>query len=426
MDRKGIIAIVAAIAVLLGWTQYYSRQMAKYQEERRVFDAANKPKATPAPETAGVTPSTTAAPGAPGTAAPAAPGEPAVAERTEQITTPAVDYTFTNLGGGIARAALLQHKTGKNVPVQLNPLNPIPIGAITEGGAEGGTAPFNITPGDKEITFERTDARGLQITKKFTLPRAGAPQDEYVALLDVTFTNKNAASLGLPSYYVHAGLAIPLHQDDLPTYTGMGYLRAGKFVFKDSGSFSAGGFLGMGTSDAPVFTETVETPWAGVTNQYYSSIVTPKGAKTSSAWGTSLPGEAGADSAAGLAGRIPRLRRPPRPRAKRSTGCRRRSGCRASRWRPARARTQRFQLYTGPREYERLKRLGAREEEIMYFGMFGIVSKTLLKAMNTLRAWLGTYALAIIVLTIIIRGLMWPLQNKATQSMKSMRRCSRK
>jgi YidC/Oxa1 family membrane protein insertase len=60
------------------------------------------------------------------------------------------------------------------------------------------------------------------------------------------------------------------------------------------------------------------------------------------------------------------------------------------------------------------------EAEVMDFGMFGIVSKTLLNTMNWLHGKVGTYAAAIIILTLIIKSLLWPMQNKATQSMKRM------
>ncbi len=40
--------------------------------------------------------------------------------------------------------------------------------------------------------------------------------------------------------------------------------------------------------------------------------------------------------------------------------------------------------------------------------------------MNWLHGKLGSYAAAIIVLTLIIKCLLWPMQNKATQSMKRM------
>lgn len=87
---------------------------------------------------------------------------------------------------------------------------------------------------------------------------------------------------------------------------------------------------------------------------------------------------------------------------------------------PGQTYTQLFQIYAGPREYSRIKKLGSDEEEIMDFGWFGFVSKTLLNSMNWLNARLGSYAAAIVVLTIIIKLLLWPLQNKATQSMKRM------
>ena len=57
----------------------------------------------------------------------------------------------------------------------------------------------------------------------------------------------------------------------------------------------------------------------------------------------------------------------------------------------------------------------------MNFGMFRIVSETLLTSMNWLHGVLwNSYALAIIVLTLIIKSLLWPLQNASTKSMKKM------
>jgi YidC/Oxa1 family membrane protein insertase len=87
---------------------------------------------------------------------------------------------------------------------------------------------------------------------------------------------------------------------------------------------------------------------------------------------------------------------------------------------PGQSQTQSFVIYSGPREYSRLKRLPADEEGIMNFGTFGIVSKTLLNSMNWLHARFNSYAWAIVVLTLVIKTLLWPLQNKATGSMKRM------
>lgn len=56
----------------------------------------------------------------------------------------------------------------------------------------------------------------------------------------------------------------------------------------------------------------------------------------------------------------------------------------------------------------------------MNFGMFGFVSKFLLWAMTSLRNLLGNYAAAIIVLTLLIKSALWPVQNKATNEMRKM------
>jgi YidC/Oxa1 family membrane protein insertase len=87
---------------------------------------------------------------------------------------------------------------------------------------------------------------------------------------------------------------------------------------------------------------------------------------------------------------------------------------------PGQSATQAFQIYAGPKYYSRLDHLGHQEQELMDFGKFKIVSITLLFLMNTFKGWLGNYGLAIIVLTLLVKTILFPLQNKANKSMKRM------
>jgi YidC/Oxa1 family membrane protein insertase len=87
---------------------------------------------------------------------------------------------------------------------------------------------------------------------------------------------------------------------------------------------------------------------------------------------------------------------------------------------PGEGFTQSFQIYSGPREYGRLSKMGQGQDDILAFGTFGLVSKFLLGSMNVLKGWLGGYAWAIIALTLVIKTVLWPMQNKATASMKRM------
>ena len=87
---------------------------------------------------------------------------------------------------------------------------------------------------------------------------------------------------------------------------------------------------------------------------------------------------------------------------------------------PGETKTQDFQIYAGPKFYSRLDRLGHQEQEVMDFGKFKIVSISLLWLMNLFKSWFGSYAIAIILLTILVKGILFPLQNKANKSMKRM------
>lgn len=87
---------------------------------------------------------------------------------------------------------------------------------------------------------------------------------------------------------------------------------------------------------------------------------------------------------------------------------------------PGQTSTVNFQIYTGPKLYARLSTLEHHEAEIMNFGMWKLVSETLLNFMNFLHRYLGNYGVAIVLLTACVKGVLWPLQNKANRSMRKM------
>jgi YidC/Oxa1 family membrane protein insertase len=76
--------------------------------------------------------------------------------------------------------------------------------------------------------------------------------------------------------------------------------------------------------------------------------------------------------------------------------------------------------YAGPKKYSILKRLGLHQEEVMDFGWWKPVCKFLLILMNYTYDYIPNYGIAIIILTILIRIIFWPLTHKSTESMKKM------
>jgi len=421
MDRKGIIAVVLSLIVLVFWWRYNDQEMRLLAEARQKAqaEAAEVQAAQAANEPASVQPSTATPTPTPTTGTADVPSQPAVPEKVEELPTASVDYTFTNLGGGISRALLKNHEAERGKRMVLNEFGGIPIGAISEAAGEGVNAPFTaqVNADSGEVTFERTDARQLQLTKRFSTPKSTDLDKDYIVQMEATFTNRGAESVTLPGYYVHTGGATQVHQSDIAHYTGFKW-AGGKLI--DATSFD--GSWWPGSKPRPIFAEShPEIAWAGVANQYFTTVLTPRVEGPNVA---NLDGKRGvavwakrfevSDAAWKEAGRTS-------PNAElKHHGVNGALGMPAFTLEPGKSLTQRFQIYTGPREYGRLRLMANGEADIMDLGTFGIVSKTLLNTMNWLHGKVGTYAAAIILLTLIIKTLLWPLQNKATNSMKRM------
>src|SRR5690606_21029883 len=79
-----------------------------------------------------------------------------------------------------------------------------------------------------------------------------------------------------------------------------------------------------------------------------------------------------------------------------------------------------LQYYAGPKEYPRLSQLEHREDLVMQFGWFGLISKLLLHVLNSIESVVKNYGVAIILVTILIRLCLWPLTAKAAKSSKRM------
>jgi YidC/Oxa1 family membrane protein insertase len=431
MDRKGIIAVTLAILTLIGWTYWTSKDMQKIAaaqaaEARAKAEAALKAKAlepeAPPQAAAGKSADAAGKPadasGKPPNGGDAPPSEPSEPEKIETLSGPSVDYAFSNLGGGIATATLKTHEAERGTRMVLNEFGSIPIGAVSEAAGEGTRVPFStvIDSANGTATFDRTDSRQVQITKKFTIPKSRDLDKDYIATLEITLTNHGAQPLAIPTYYVHTGSAAPVHQSDQSRYTGFTW-AGGKF--KDANSFSGSWFSGP---ERLVFTAAQEgIAWAAVADQYFTTMV--------------IPEVTGQDPAAQgkQRGNSVWARRFVIDDATWKKSGRGAEGSTAARWavdgalgmpavtlEPDKPFTQKFRIYAGPREYGRLRLMPDGEADVMNYGWFAPVSKMLLLSMNWLHARLGSYAWAIVVLTLLIKCILWPMQNKATQSMKRM------
>ena len=88
--------------------------------------------------------------------------------------------------------------------------------------------------------------------------------------------------------------------------------------------------------------------------------------------------------------------------------------------RPQESKEFSFDVYAGPKDYAGLSLLGHEQKKVMQFGVFWWVSEPFSWLLNKLHGLLGNYGFAIILLTILVKLVLWPLTAKATQSQKKM------
>lgn len=82
--------------------------------------------------------------------------------------------------------------------------------------------------------------------------------------------------------------------------------------------------------------------------------------------------------------------------------------------------TRSMSYYVGPKELASLRPLGHQQAKVMDFGVFSLLCEGLLWLLVKLYWLIPNYGVAIILVTILVRVVFWPLTHKGTESMKRM------
>ena len=408
-DRTTWIALALSVAGLIGWQWYYTKNCLPAMTAER---AAQEAQALQPPA------ATTTAADAKSHAEVSPKAEGAVAHdnllpqleaRRETLDSPKAEYVFANDAGGIEDITLFIHLGEQAHSLQLNKLSPMPIGALQE--QPGTMLKGFVMTADKiseQASFELAETNGLVITKKFKLPETTGSPEEYVVGLDLSFSNTSSLPLDVPSFLLSAGGATPVHGSDASLYTCFDWFCKNKMTSIDVNWFSAGSipFIGIQTRPARDLYEMncSDAPWTAVASQYFCTILTDTSKTASSVWASRFEAIPAAQSPNGrpVYGIEGGFRLAPFHLA------------------PGESVSRHYSIFAGPKDFFALQKLGDGQQSVMNFGIFHFVSEFLLWAMNTLKGFLGNYAAAIIVLTLLIKALLWPIQNKATNSMRRM------
>jgi YidC/Oxa1 family membrane protein insertase len=408
MDRTAWIAVILATIGLVASIAWEQRQMAEARAKALQQQAILAAQGTPTPQ-----PSQTPVPEAASSMAtrPLSDQQHEVQpEHDETLKTNVTELQFSNNRGGLVSVGLLNHRAEQGQFVQLNTDRSPAIGAITQNPNSWQDSGYDLStdPGAGTATLKRKTPGSLEITKVYTLSKEAGLKDDYQVKLSITFKNVGSASFETPGFFVSTGGAEPIHRSDRIYATQFDWYRDGKFNSIAVNYFDSSKLFGIFQTSGPrdVYTATADKIlWAAVSNQYFATILAPQESGGEQVWAmpVNIPLDNGQTALRAIQGAIEL------PGFSLQTG---------------ETKTVTFHIYAGPKEFNRLARLPNDQAEIMNFGWAKWVSELLLTVMNTLNAWVKSYALAIIIMTIIIRTLLWPLQNAATKSMRKMAKLS--
>ena len=386
MDKNAILAAVLSIGVLVAWDYFYIRPIQK-KNAAKSQARAEKEKAAKAKMRA-VNPLVRAAPASPQPAMPAQkkPETKAVREVRVRVDVGPAIYEFTNRGAAMVSARLKKYLTDDlKRPIDLiSELSPAMMPLYFKGGDTAellNGASFQVEGGDITLTPSRPEGR----LRFFYRDKSGLFAEKIL-----TFRYDR---------YV-IGMALRVDQPRSPKPIGIAW---GPSVGGAAGNVYGGIVEGpMSFIDKSLEYDTPEldkptvhasgTRWTALQTKYFVAALIPRDGNGRS----EIRRLGGKDNKIDYAviGFMPE-------------GARSAAG---------------FDVYVGPKETGRLAKLNASLEEALDYGIFSFIAKPLMAVLRISNAVLGNWGLAIILLTVLIKLVFYPLTQYGMRNMRNMQK----
>ncbi len=335
------------------------------------------------------------------------------------ITNARARYTFTSRGGGLKLVELLDYpetvsprwkkkeKVVKDGVATLNLRAPVPVLAILGDASLVGDGNFTLTHIANGVHAEKSLVNGLRLSKEFHL------SSNYLVNASVRLENVSDQPFTLPAQEWVVGTAAAMGPDDDGMNDGAMWFDGKSVQDQLVGWFSGGGFACIRSAPRSEYLAgSNNVVWVAAHNQFFALMAMPK--------------EPGAQIVARL------VNLPPFPNVEPMPGTPAPQGIQTALVYPTatlaahQAVERQIVLFVGPKEYRLLARIGEEFQNqadlVMNFGKYlGFFAKALLLAMNWVHdvTRLG-YGWTIVLITVIIKVLFWPLTAASTRSMKRM------
>ncbi|MES2438375.1 MAG: membrane protein insertase YidC [Verrucomicrobiota bacterium] len=404
-DRKTWV-ILALCGALLAANIYYTGQNKAAQDAIRAREEALQKSAAPPADVATPTNADLTV----------EPPPPPTEEETVTLENKEVIFTLTNIGGGIKYAEFKnQHQVGsKDQLVQINHFGTGPVGGLAGAGENLENIPYaykaDESTAGKKVVYIAKLASGLIAKKTFSLVESEKPGSPYLLDFELKLENAATNAINLDQWSIFLGEASPLYQAETPDQTGFFWREGGDMHFNAGTSFKGGMFSAAKSVIKSESGSPVE--FAGVTNQFFATVVRPKEPSAANVWGKSsdikLTGDAKPLSSvrAGL----------PLPSATLA---------------PRELKTVGYLIFIGPKHNRMLRQMngewGDGWGDVMQYGAWmQWPARPLNWLLNIYHGLLDgvakkwAWGLAIILLTVTVRIIIWPLHAKSTHTMKRM------
>jgi YidC/Oxa1 family membrane protein insertase len=421
MDRKSILVLAICAVLMIAW----------FRLARIIYPDIPVPtmtnQVTGATNPAGPITNQAEIGAAPGTATSVTPGkfiaQTNVPEQLLLVSNKYAVLTFTSRGGGLKEvklpgypesvSTLRKKKSAITEFATLNTATVPPVLAIVGDESVQGDGNYQLSPLTNGVRAEKTLGNGLTIIKEFQLG------DDYLVTGSVRFKNGSGKPLSVAAHEWVVGTATPMNQHD----TGSAVMVYG-YNGVSTESPGLGSVFNTNRTTMFVFARSPKTDfkfassnivWSSVQNQYFALAAMPQ------------------QPAIGLRSHIVDLPPPSAEEVQTVPGTvRNPHGLQTEMAFPGvtltagQETTNGFKLYAGPREYQRLARLGQQLDNhielIMNLsGFIGSIARGLLAAMNWMHHSIALpYGWAIVTITVLIKAIFWPLTQYSTKSMKKM------
>ena len=386
--RRLILVLIFTFSSFMLWESWQ-----KYNQPKPAANAV----ATTTPGSAAPTPSVSLQPGGTGSAAPVV-SAAAIAPVGETfiVSTDLLKATISAQGGDLVELELLRYKEHGNKDknfflFEAKHQYMAQSGLIGEGlpthrsifkRVEG---PTELAEGANElkIRLEADAADGVKVTKILTFKRGSY-------LVDVAWEIANGSA---KAFAPHAYFQLQRNDVAPEGETMMVSTFTGPAVYTDAEKYQKIAF-GDIASDKAKFAKTADNGWLAMVQHYFVSAWVPKDKTPREYYMRKLEG--GNSFQAGLIVPVAEIA----PGAKGETS---------------------VSLYAGPQEQAALKELSPGLDLVVDYGWLTVVAAPIFWALQAIHGIVGNWGWAIIVLTVILKGIFFPLSAASYKSMAKMK-----